>query len=296
MGIVASTPSPTEGVSVEFDVHTRIPVEGVIALAEKAGQAIMRIYESEDFGTRLKSDDSPLTQADTDANAVICRGLGELAPHVPIISEENKLLPHSIREGYQYCWMVDPLDGTKEFVKRNGQFTVNIALIQGNEPVMGVLHVPVGGDTYFAVKGRGAFVRRKGVTTPISAAEFNPTDSGVVMVGSASHMSDATKEFVGLFKEPEFKQLGSSLKLMLVAEGTAHVYPRLAPTMEWDTAAADIIVREAGGVVLHAGRCSGRGELLEDWKDAILKEQPLRYNKEDLLNPCFVVFGKRRGA
>ncbi|KAI8474869.1 MAG: hypothetical protein J3K34DRAFT_406080 [Monoraphidium minutum] len=294
MGAGSSAQKTPQSLAVEFDVTTHVPVEKVIEVAELAGQAIMRVYNSEDFGVQTKADESPLTRADTEANAIICKGLAELAPHVPIISEENKQLPHSVRKGYQYCWLVDPLDGTKEFIKRNGEFTVNIALIQANAPVMGVLHVPVTKETFFAVEGRGAFVRRQGVTTQITAAEFNPSAKGVIIVGSASHMSNETKEFVSLFEEPEFKQMGSSLKLMMVAEGTAHVYPRLFPTMEWDTAAADVIVREAGGVVLYAGLCNGKGEVLEDWKDEVLKERTLQYNKEDLLNPCFVVFGKRR--
>lgn len=294
MGAGPSTLAAPQALAVEFDVACRVPVEGVIAVAEEAGRAIMAVYKSGDFGLESKDDASPLTRADTEANAVICHGLAELAPHVPVISEENKQLPWSIRKGYQYCWLVDPLDGTKEFLKRTGEFTVNIALVQGVTPVLGVLHVPVTGETFFAVEGRGAFVRREGTTTQISAAEFDPAGEGVVIVGSASHMSPATKDFVALFRDPEFRQMGSSLKFMMVAEGIAHVYPRLAPTMEWDTAAADVIVREAGGVVLHAGRCSPKGELLEDWKDAVLLERPLDYNREGLLNPCFVAFGRRR--
>lgn len=295
MGAGASTAqTDPKDLAVAFDISCHIPVETVIQIAEEAGRAILAIYKNEDVGLQIKDDLSPVTRADAEANAVINKGLRELSPHVPIISEEDNFPPYSIRKGYEYCWIVDPLDGTKEFLKHNGEFTVNIALVQGSSPVMGVVHVPVTGETFFAVEGRGAFVRRKGVTTQIHAAEFNPKQRGVVVVASASHASSATKEFVALFDEPEFREMGSSLKLMLVAEGIAHVYPRLHATKEWDTAASDIIVREAGGVVLYAGKCNNRGELLEDWKDAILREQPLSYNKEDTLNPCFVVFGKRR--
>eukprot|EP00882_Tetradesmus_deserticola_P031354 GHRQ01035453.1.p1 GENE.GHRQ01035453.1~~GHRQ01035453.1.p1 ORF type:complete len:249 (+),score=124.84 GHRQ01035453.1:145-891(+) len=247
----------------------------------------------------MKGDESPLTKADTESNRIICEGLQRVSPHVPIISEENKTLPHSIRKNYQYCWVVDPLDGTKEFIKRNGEFTVMIGLVQGSTAVLGVVHVPVSGKTYYAVAGKGAYVRdAAGSTQQVRAKEFAVSDPGLVLVGSTSHANPtnntAMKDFVELFNSPQFSSYGSSLKLLMVAEGTAHVYPRLAPTMEWDTAAADIIVKEAGGVVLQAGRITGKGELLEDWKDVLMKELPMEYNKEDLLNPCFVVFGKRR--
>eukprot|EP00878_Enallax_costatus_P018769 GHUV01019778.1.p1 GENE.GHUV01019778.1~~GHUV01019778.1.p1 ORF type:complete len:257 (+),score=70.28 GHUV01019778.1:557-1327(+) len=250
----------------------------------------------QDHHVELKGDNSPLTLADTESNHIICEGLQRINPHIPIISEETRAMHYDIRKSYQYCWVVDPLDGTKEFIKRNGEFTVMIGLVQGTTPVLGVVHVPVSGKTYYAVKGKGAYVQdADGNIKPIQCKEFSMTDSGLTIVGSASHSGgQAMKDFIDLFDSPKFSSLGSSLKLLLVAEGEADVYPRLAPTMEWDTAAADIIVREAGGVVLQAGKVTGKGELLEDWRDVLVKETPLEYNKEDLLNPCFVVFGKRK--
>lgn len=301
MGQGASTlpADKAQQITVEFDVSCRIPVEQVVALSEAAGRAIMEVYNSADHGVELKGDDSPLTRADTESNRIICEGLQAISPHIPIISEETRAMAHSIRQHYQYCWVVDPLDGTKEFIKRNGEFTVMIGLVQGSQPVLGVVHVPVSGKTYYAVAGKGAFVATPGApTAQLRCKEFGLQDRELVIVGSASHANPtnntAMREFVDIFDSPSFSSVGSSLKLLMVAEGAAHVYPRLAPTMEWDTAAADIIVREAGGVVLQAGAVTGKGELLEDWKEVIVKEQPLEYNKADLLNPCFVVFGKRR--
>lgn len=299
MGTAASTPvSKPQHITVEFDVACQVPVDKVISISEEAGKAIMAIYDTADHGVEYKGDNSPLTLADTESNHIICEGLQRINPHIPIISEETRAMAYDIRKNYQYCWIVDPLDGTKEFIKRNGEFTVMIGLVQGGTPVLGVVHVPVSGKTYYAVAGKGAYVRdAEGNTTPIQCKEFSISDFGLTIVGSASHKgTGATDEFTELFESPKFSTLGSSLKLLMVAEGEAHVYPRMAPTMEWDTAAADIIVKEAGGVVLQAGKVTGKGELLEDWRDVLVKEQPLDYNKEDLLNPCFVVFGKRKQA
>eukprot|EP00879_Flechtneria_rotunda_P030563 GHRR01033212.1.p1 GENE.GHRR01033212.1~~GHRR01033212.1.p1 ORF type:complete len:257 (+),score=66.38 GHRR01033212.1:245-1015(+) len=250
----------------------------------------------QNYGVEFKGDASPLTRADTESNHVICEGLQRVAPHIPIISEETRAMSFDVRQNYQYCWVVDPLDGTKEFIKRNGEFTVMIGLVQGSAPVLGVVHVPVTGKTYYAVSGKGAYVRTaEGVTKQIHAKDFSLGEPGLKLVGSASHGGQpALQEFIELFESPTFTSYGSSLKLLMVAEGDAHVYPRLAPTMEWDTCAADIIVREAGGLVVQAGKVSSTGELLEDWKELLVKELPLEYNKPDLLNPSFVVFGRRK--
>lgn len=282
--------------TVELQFKCLAPVEEVIEAAKAAGDAIMKIYHSEvsRWEVELKSDASPLTRADREANKVICDALRRLTPHIPIVSEENPMEPFDVRKQYQYFWMVDPLDGTKEFIKRNGEFTVNIALVQGNTPVIGVVYVPCQSKTYWAVKGKGSWVRDATTQRKISCKTFGFEDPGLTIVASASHLSKETQEFVQLFKEPAFKQMGSSLKLLMVAEGVADIYPRLAPTCEWDTAAADIIVREAGGVVLQAGLCDDKGNALEDWKDVLLLEKPVVYNKEKVLNPFFVVFGKRK--
>ena len=199
-------------------------------------------------------------------------------------------------QNYQFSWCIDPLDGTKEFIKRNGQFTVNIALLEGSVPVLGVVQVPATGKVYWAAKGQGAWVREAPGEQPrrLNVAPFDKDAEGLVIVGSASHSSAETNEFVAQFRSPTFRQLGSSLKLLMVAEGEAHVYPRLAPTCEWDTAAAHVIVTEAGGSVIAAGQCDNRGKALEDWKDALAKDLPVVYNKPDPLNPYFVVYGARK--
>jgi len=196
------------------------------------------------------------------------------------------------------------LDGTKEFLKRNGQFTVNIALLQGSTPVLGVVQVPATGKVYWAAKGQGAWVKggpssesQNQPQTPTSkrlqAALYEPSAPGLTIVGSSSHWSSETAEFFSQFKDPTFRQLGSSLKLLMVAEGDAHIYPRLAPTCEWDTAAAHVIVTEAGGSVIQAGKCDSKGHALEDWRAVLEKDDPVVYNKEDPLNPYFVVYGRR---
>lgn len=234
-----------------------------------------------------KSDDSPLTQADLAANAVICERLKSLHSF-PIMSEETKAAPYSERSSWSAYWCVDPLDGTKEFIKRNGEFTVNIALMQavddsnpsyGARPVLGVVYAPVLKKIYFAASGIGAYVRTtlESEATGIKCLEFSESDENLVFVCSRSHLDERTQKYLNSFKNATTKSMGSSLKFMLVASGEAHIYPRMAPTMEWDTAASQIIVEEAGGEVLDAD-----------------KNKPLIYNKEDLRNPYFYVFGKRK--
>ena len=222
--------------SLSLSIEQAITADAVVEIAQRAAQAILNVYDSkdEDWNVEMKADDSPLTRADRDANAVICEGLARLAPHVPIVSEENKQLPFDLRKNYKYSWCVDPLDGTKEFIKRNGQFTVNIALIEGDTPILGVVQVPVTGKVYYATRGQGAFVKSGPDAAPerISVKSFSMKDEGLTLVGSASHNSAATSEFVSQFASPKFEQLGSSLKLLMVAEGVAHIYPRLAPTCE----------------------------------------------------------------
>lgn len=281
----------------EVSLVQRIDVSDVVRVAVDAGKKILEIYhgEPDQWDVERKSDASPLTRADQEANRIICDALGKLGPHIPIISEENKQLDYDVRKKYQCCWCVDPLDGTKEFLRRNGQFTVNIALIHGNKVVMGVVHTPCQGRTHWATLHQGAFVQEEdGTVAPIHCAPFHLSDRGLVLVGSNSHGSVETEEYVSQFAEPKFTALGSSLKLMLVAEGKAHIYPRMAPTCEWDTAASQIIVEEAGGRVVQAGLCDNKGKALESWHDALSKEEPLTYNKENLLNPFFVVYGARQ--
>lgn len=240
-----------------------------------AGAAIMDIYGKADLGIEHKGDDSPLTLADKAANEVICAGLADLEQVYPIISEENKAIAYADRQHYDYVWMVDPLDGTKEFIKRNGEFTVNIALLHGGEPVAGFVYAPALDELYYAIRGEGSYQVIDGTEVRLSASCYSRTEAGLRVVGSRSHLNAETQAFVDALNQAEIVAKGSSLKFLLIAKGDADLYPRLAPTMEWDTAAADIILREAGGQVVQAD--SG---------------EPMVYNKEDLLNPFFIAKGR----
>jgi 3'(2'), 5'-bisphosphate nucleotidase len=247
-------------------------IDPVVATAVEAGDAILEVYET-NFDVEAKHDDSPLTQADMSAHRCIMEGLKTLAPDLPVISEEGGLPDFEVRSAWRRYWLVDPLDGTREFVKRNGEFTVNIALIDNHRPMLGVVHVPVTGKTYIGCDGRGAEVRNaNGARQPIRIAveSANP----VRVVGSRSHRGASLDAFLEKLGDFEMVPMGSSLKFCLVAEGAADIYPRLGPTSEWDTAAAQAVVEQAGGTVL---RLDGR---------------PLSYNeKADILNPHFVVVG-----
>lgn len=244
----------------------------VINIAVDAGDVIMDIYQNEeDFNVEMKSNDSPLTRADKAANDLICKGLEALTPEVPIISEEIKEMEYEVRKNWDVCWMVDPLDGTKEFIKRNGEFTVNIALIKDGKSVAGVVYAPAIKEMYWAIAGKGAFLKKDGEIQKLDANKYNTTDEGLRFVCSRSHLNEATANYMSAFKEPQTVSKGSSLKFLILASGDADIYPRLAPTMEWDTAAAQIVLEEAGGCVIKQ----------EDGK-------PLSYNKENLLNPFFL--------
>ncbi|MFK5921763.1 MAG: 3'(2'),5'-bisphosphate nucleotidase CysQ [Verrucomicrobiota bacterium] len=256
----------------------QLDIEKLKEIARLAGDEILQVYGS-DFVVDEKEDESPLTEADRRANTVILEELGKSYPGLPFVSEESKALPFEERKQWPYLWMIDPLDGTKEFVKRNGEFTVNIALVRDGVPVAGVVYQPTEEKMYYAVEGRGAFVQiGQGSARPLTGGPSyrDPAVDPVKVVASRSHLSQEVTDFVKDLEQEgrqvEFMSSGSSLKLCLVAEGAAHVYPRLAPTMEWDTAAAHAVVREAGKQVLQ----------FESGED-------LRYNKEDLLNPWFVV-------
>jgi len=241
--------------------------------AYAAGEEILKIYETGDFSIEAKSDDSPLTLADKAAHNKIISYLDDTG--IPILSEEGKNIPYEERKNWDYFWMVDPLDGTKEFIKKNGEFTVNIALIQNGEPILGVVFPPVLDEMYWAIKGQGSFNVIEGEERQLITSKKPLSEKGLRVVASRSHMSSETQDFVDKLNEPEIISKGSSLKFLLVASGEADIYPRFGPTMEWDTAAADVIVREAGGEVV-----------LEDRKTA------LSYNKENLLNPYFIVLGQ----
>lgn len=240
-----------------------------INASELASKEILDVYHSDDFQAESKEDKSPLTLADKWAHAAIVSILKET--ELPILSEEGKMIPYEERKQWEYFWMVDPLDGTKEFLKRNGEFTVNIALIHNQIPILGVVAVPVSGDVFYAARGT-AFLKRNGQTTSLPKRKpVSLSQPGLRVVASRSHMSPVTQDFINALKEPSLVSKGSSLKFMLLAEGLADVYPRFAPTMEWDTAAAHAIVNAVGISVKQ--------------KDS---EQELLYNKADLLNPYFL--------
>ncbi len=246
-------------------------IEPVVALATDAGQAILQVYAT-DFDVQEKSDESPLTQADLASHHCIVAGLKQLTPDIPIISEEDGLPTFAERSQWQRYWLIDPLDGTKEFVNRNGEFTVNIALIDSHRPVLGVVYVPVQDKTYLGCEGHGAELREDGSVKPIRVAGTSSTP--VRIVGSRSHRGSSLDAFLDRLGETDMIPMGSSLKFCVIAEGRADIYPRLGPTSEWDTAAAQAVVEQAGGKVLE------------------LDGRPLSYNaKEDILNPWFVVIG-----
>ena len=249
-------------------------VNPVVALAIEAGRAILEVYATE-FDVQEKDDHSPLTRADMASHAIIVAGLERLTPEIPIISEESGLPDFETRGRWRRYWLIDPLDGTREFVSRNGEFTVNIAMIEDRSPVFGVVHVPVGGDTYIGCHGVGAERRSAtGEAAKLAVAESSATP--VRVVGSRSHRGASLDSFLEALGEHVMRPVGSSLKFCLVAEGRADVYPRLGPTSEWDTAAAQAVVVEAGGAVLT------------------LDGKPLTYNsKAEILNPHFVVVGPR---
>lgn len=248
----------------------KINIEDIVKIAKQAGAAIMEIYQK-DFEVEFKADESPLTEADKAADKIITEGLQQLNADIPILSEEGKHLPFEERKQWNAFWLVDPLDGTKEFVKKNDEFTVNIALIENGVPVLGVVFAPALNVTYQAKKGEGAFKNERKLPLNSDSETFN-------IVASRSHMSDETQQFIDGIetnKAKEIVSIGSSLKICLVAEGAADVYPRLGPTMEWDTGAAHAIVLEAG-------------KKLEkfSFEDGY---QVHPYNKENLLNSWFVV-------
>ena len=253
----------------------KIDLDTVVAIARKAGDAIMEIYEK-DFTIEYKDDKSPLTEADTKSNEIICEALESAYPKIPILSEENKAENYEVRRYWEYFWCIDPIDGTKEFIKKNGEFTVNIALIHNDTPVLGVVYAPALGDMYKAKKASGAFRNDRRLPLEIN----KDPKMHLRVVASKSHLSEETQAFIDALDSKTIEQVskGSSLKLVMVAEGSADIYPRLAPTMEWDTAAADAIVREAGKMTYRY-----------EPKSRTRNPEPLKYNKENLLNPWFVV-------
>ncbi|TVQ25350.1 MAG: 3'(2'),5'-bisphosphate nucleotidase CysQ [Spirochaetaceae bacterium] len=339
-----------------LDVHAiEELLPSLVRIAVDAGVAIREVYDSDDFQTERKADNSPLTRADTRAHRVIDAGLRALTPDLPVLSEEGRLAPYSERRDWQQFWMVDPLDGTKEFIRRTDEFTVNIALIQDAEPVCGVVYAPIPRIVWAGIVGVGAWKMAvggdttpgggfgapggdpspDGATTPGGGASLagdatpggfdvaaagtpirvaTRDDSSVRVVASRTHMNAETRDFIDRIRDDfdtvDLLNAGSSLKLCLIAEGRADIYPRHAPTSEWDTAAGHAVIRAAGGEIYQAGpdaelaagaaagAGAGAGGPVDGGGDAATRVSasgeepqpaPLRYNKENLLNPWFVV-------
>jgi len=245
----------------------------VIEISQQASGLILDVYRT-DFPVEEKSDSSPLTAADMASHRTICNSLLELTPDIPILSEESSDIPWQERKKWHTYWLVDPLDGTREFVRKNGEFTINIALIENHRPVLGVVYIPVSGTAYFAGKNCGAskLIPGKG---EIPLQTRTVPDERFVVAGSRSHSTERQQRlFRSLEKKAEIIVAGSSLKFCLVAEGKVDLYPRFGPTSEWDTAAAQCIVEQAGGIVTD------------------LQFRTLSYNtKSSLLNPDFLVIG-----
>ncbi len=247
-------------------------IESVIEIAREAGQQILSVYDS-DFSVEHKEDSSPITQADLLAHQHICKCLEALTPEIPLLSEESSEEDTANRLCWQRYWLIDPLDGTKEFVSRNGEFTVNIALIENGKPILGVVFAPVLDLLYWGSE-LGAF-KQKG-TEPVESIKVASTpkmdDTWRVLV-SRNHLSEQTVDYLKQFSHTKQRSIGSSLKFCLVAQGSADLYPRFAPTSEWDSAAAQAVVEAAGGCVLEYPKLN-----------------PLRYNRRNtLLNPDFIV-------
>lgn len=251
--------------------HHEALIEPLIALAKETGEHIMRVYQR-DFAVETKADQSPLTEADRTSHDHILARLRELTPSLPILSEEGGLPDYDSRRQWSRYWLVDPLDGTKEFVKKNGEFTINIALVEQGQPVLGVVHAPALETSYIGRRGHGAFRIMDGVRTPIHVRQL--PNGPLMLVVSRSHHGDTVNRLLERLPSYETLSVGSSLKFCLVAEGKADLYPRFGPTSEWDTAAAQCVVEAAGGRVTR------------------IDLSPLRYNtKESLLNPDFLVLG-----
>jgi 3'(2'), 5'-bisphosphate nucleotidase len=269
-------------------------IKMAVRAAWESGQAILEVYQR-DFSVEYKDDRSPLTEADKAAHEIICAGLKSTG--LPVLSEESKTVSYEQRKNWGRFWLVDPLDGTKEFIKKNGEFTVNIALIDAGHPVLGVVYAPVLKTFYIGAQGLGSFratddeifqclelaptsffqALGKFKSLPLQS-EIKNRQSAIRVVASRSHMNPETEAFIAALEKQgrvELVSNGSSLKLCMVAEGRADVYPRIAPTMEWDTAAAQAVVEASGGTVVQYGT-----------------NEPLRYNKENLLNAFFVVSGR----
>lgn len=247
-------------------------IDFMIKLIKECNDVILGVYET-DFEEELKEDDTPLTKADCLANEIICNNLkvmnSKLNMDILLISEEIKNRTYEERKKYDWCWIVDPLDGTKEFIKKNGQFTANIGLTFKGSPVFGIVSVPVTGDIYYGAKDLGSF--KLNTNNNLEKLEVKENHVPIKICVSNSHMNDETRDYLKQFEKYDCVNAGSSIKLLWIAENKADLYPRLAPTSEWDICAAHAVVKYAGGKVIQYG-----------------KDEELKYNKENLLNPFFI--------
>jgi len=246
-----------------------IDLEAVRTLISEAGKAILEVYRAEDFHVRSKEDRSPLTLADTRSHEILSRGLRSLYPEIPLLSEEGREIPFPVRREWPVFWLVDPLDGTKEFIKKNDEFTVNVALVEARRPVLGFVYLPVLDLFYIGDVREGCWEVRREERKPLKAA-LPGGGKPVRIVRSRSHPSPQVEDLLTLFPSHESMDRGSALKFCAVASGEAEFYPRFGPTWEWDTAAGQAVVEAAGGIVVDP-----RGK-------------PLSYNKPDLLNGPFL--------
>lgn len=255
-----------------INTETNQVLEQLVDISRRAGLAILEWYEG-DMGITQKADDSPLTKADLASHQLIQAELTRLWPEIPVLSEESAVIPWETRQSWKQYWLVDPLDGTKEFINRNGEFTVNIALIRDHEPVMGVVHVPVTDVSYYGARETGAF-RQQGAAVATAIQVRQPAAVPAGIVGSRSHANPELADQLNALGPHELISMGSSLKFCRVAEGLADFYPRLGPTCEWDTAAAQAVVEAAGGQVVK------------------IDGSALQYNRKEIyLNPFFFVIG-----
>jgi len=244
-------------------------IQSVIEITKQAGAVIMDVYKT-NFEIHIKNDKSPVTEADTRANDIITEGLLNIAPDIPVLSEEGRDIPFEERSKWESFWLVDPLDGTKEYIKKNDEFTVNIAYMENNKPIFGVVYAPALDELYWGSIEKGAF-------KSVAGDSFNPIrvkselNDPVQIATSRSHPSPKMDNFLAQFDTFDLHPMGSSLKICSVADGTVHFYPRLGPTMEWDTAASHAVIKAAGGEIIKYGT-----------------NRPLEYNKADLLNPEFI--------
>ena len=254
--------------TAKFQITNEL-IQSVIKIAKQAGLVIMDVYKT-NFQIHIKNDKSPVTEADTKANQIIDDGLLKITPDIPILSEEGQDIPFEERSKWESFWLVDPLDGTKEYIKKNDEFTVNIAYMQNNLPVFGVVYAPALDELYWGSVEKGAY-------KSIAGDSFNPIrvqsqlSNPVQLATSRSHPSPKMDKFLAQFGTVDLHPMGSSLKICSVADGRVHFYPRLGPTMEWDTGASHAVIKAAGGEIIKYGT-----------------NKPLEYNKEDLLNPEFI--------